>query len=105
MIKGALIDLSGTVHIGDAPIPGAVEAVRRLRREGVPFRFVTNTSRKTRKMLHEDIVRMGFDVPRGAHLHGAAGSAALPGAAPAAPLPPGASEPPSRVRRPAAVRS
>ena len=63
MIKGILIDLSGTVHIGDRPIPGALEAIRRLQREEIPFRFVTNTSRKTRLMLHEDLQRMGFEVP------------------------------------------
>ena len=62
MIKGILIDLSGTVHIGDQAIPGAVESIRRLRREGVPFRFVTNTSRKTRAKLHDDLLRLGFEV-------------------------------------------
>ena len=36
MIKGALIDLSGTVHMGEAAIPGAAEAVRRLRERRCP---------------------------------------------------------------------
>ena len=63
MIRGVLIDLSGTVHIGDAPIPGALEAIRLLRAEGIPFRFVTNTSRKTRAMLHADLADIGLDVP------------------------------------------
>ncbi len=63
MVKGILIDLSGTVHIGDRAIPGAVEAIRRLQQKGIPFRFVTNTSRKTRQMLHEDLLRFGFKVP------------------------------------------
>ena len=62
MITGMLIDLSGTLHIGDTALPGAVDAVARLKKEGVPFRFVTNTSRKTRKMLHGDLLRLGFDV-------------------------------------------
>src|SRR5690242_5984318 len=60
MIKGVLLDLSGTLHVGDTPIPGALAAVRRLEEAGVPLRFVTNTSRKTRKMLHDDLKRMGF---------------------------------------------
>lgn len=63
MLKGILIDLSGTVHVGDRPISGAVEAIRRLQQGGIPFRFVTNTSRKTRRMLHDDLRRMGFTVP------------------------------------------
>lgn len=63
MIKGVLLDLSGTLHIGDTPLPGAVAAVRRLEQAGVPLRFVTNTSRKTRRMLHDDLRRMGFTMP------------------------------------------
>ncbi len=65
MIKGILIDLSGTIHVGDRVIPGAAEAIRHLQREGVPFRFVTNTSRETRQMLHQEIGRFGLDVPVG----------------------------------------
>ena len=64
MIKGVLLDLSGTLHLDDAPIPGALSAVRRLEEAGVMLRFVTNTSRKTRKMLHDDLCRMGFTMPQ-----------------------------------------
>lgn len=63
MIKGVLLDLSGTLHVGDTPIPGALEAIRRLEEAGVLVRFVTNTSRKTRHMLHDDLCRMGFTMP------------------------------------------
>lgn len=63
MIKGVLLDLSGTLHVGDAAIPGAIEALSRLAGAGLIVRFVTNTSRKTRKMLHGDLVRMGFGMP------------------------------------------
>jgi len=64
MIKGALLDLSGTLHVGNVALPGAVAAVRRLEGAGVPLRFVTNTSRKTRDTLHGELCRMGFDIPR-----------------------------------------
>ena len=60
MIRGVLLDLSGTLHVGRTPIPGAVSAVRRLEGAGLALRFVTNTSRKTRKTLHDDLSRMGF---------------------------------------------
>ncbi|HBG07996.1 MAG: hydrolase [Geobacteraceae bacterium GWC2_58_44] len=62
MIKGILLDLSGTLHVGDTPIPGAVSAVRRLQKVGIPLRCVTNTSRKTRNTLHHDLGRMEFDI-------------------------------------------
>lgn len=37
-VKGLLIDLSGTIHIDSKAIPGAVEAVRKLRASRIPFR-------------------------------------------------------------------
>ena len=62
MIKGVLLDLSGTVHIGPDLIPGAAQAVARLREAGIPLRFVTNTSRMSRRMLMEALGRMGLEV-------------------------------------------
>ena len=40
-----LIDLSGTIHIENEPVKGAIEAVKIMRRQKVPFLFVTNTSK------------------------------------------------------------
>ena len=48
LIKGALIDLNGTLHVADADIPGSVAALQRLRAAGVQCRFVTNTTKDTR---------------------------------------------------------
>jgi ribonucleotide monophosphatase NagD (HAD superfamily) len=62
MIKGVLLDLSGTVHIGPNLIPGSAQAVARLREAGIPLRFVTNTSRMSRRMLMETLGRMGLEV-------------------------------------------
>ena len=42
---GLLIDLSGTIHIEDKVIQGSIEAVNLLRRNGIPFLFVTNTTK------------------------------------------------------------
>lgn len=38
-IKALLIDLSGTLHIGPTAIPGAVDAIERLREAKFPFKF------------------------------------------------------------------
>lgn len=35
-IRGVLIDVSGTVHVGDKAIPGAIQALDRLRASGIP---------------------------------------------------------------------
>ncbi len=57
---GLLIDLDGTVWDGDALIAGADEAVARLRAGGVPFRFVTNTTRVPRRTIAEWLGHVGI---------------------------------------------
>ena len=51
-----LFDLDGVFYNDTQPIPGGPEVLARLRGEGVPFRFVTNTTSKGRislaKKLH-----------------------------------------------------
>ncbi|HJV65688.1 MAG TPA: TIGR01458 family HAD-type hydrolase [Geomonas sp.] len=64
MLKGVLLDLSGTIHVGTNPIPGAIAALRRLEKAGLAVRYVTNTSRKTRDSLHNTLATMGFDIAR-----------------------------------------
>ncbi|MGE4543212.1 MAG: TIGR01458 family HAD-type hydrolase [Pedobacter sp.] len=56
------IDLSGTLHVGRQPLPGAIEAVARLRREGFRVRFVSNTSSKGRRRLLAVLQEIGFDI-------------------------------------------
>ena len=48
---GLLIDLSGTIHIEDKVIQGSIEAVNLLRRNGIPFLFVTNTTKVRNECL------------------------------------------------------
>ncbi|KAI8363990.1 haloacid dehalogenase-like hydrolase domain-containing 2 [Choanephora cucurbitarum] len=62
VIKGVLIDLSGTIHIDAKAIPGAVEAIQRLKKSQIPFRFATNTTKVSSKKLVEKLTKLGFDV-------------------------------------------
>jgi phospholysine phosphohistidine inorganic pyrophosphate phosphatase len=55
-----LFDLDGTLYQGDAAIPGAPELIARLRREGTPFRFVTNTTSKPRSSIVTRLRSYGF---------------------------------------------
>ncbi len=57
-----LLDLDGTLYSADAPIPGAVHALARLRDRGTPFRLVTNTTSRSRRMLVERLAGYGFRV-------------------------------------------
>jgi phospholysine phosphohistidine inorganic pyrophosphate phosphatase len=56
-----LLDLDGTLYSGGAAVAGAVEAVARLRARRVPFRLVTNTTSRSRRMLVERLGGYGFD--------------------------------------------
>jgi HAD superfamily hydrolase (TIGR01458 family) len=55
-----LLDVDGVLHVSGDPIPGAVDAVRRLRDEGHRLRFVTNSTTMSRHELAELLRRMGF---------------------------------------------
>ena len=61
-IGAVLIDLSGTLHVSHAEIPGSVDALRRLREAGLPVRFVTNTTTQCAEALVEGMNAMGFGV-------------------------------------------
>lgn len=61
-IQGVLLDLDGTVFIGDRLVPGAADAVAALRRGGVPMRFGTNTTRMSRASLVERMHRLGLEI-------------------------------------------
>jgi HAD superfamily hydrolase (TIGR01458 family) len=55
-----LLDLDGTVYVGTEPVPGAADALGRLRRRGVPFRFVTNTTSRPRAELADRLRGFGI---------------------------------------------
>jgi HAD superfamily hydrolase (TIGR01458 family) len=55
-----LLDVDGVLHVSGEPIPGAVDAVRRLRGSGHRVRFVTNSTTMSRKQLGEMLRAMGF---------------------------------------------
>jgi HAD superfamily hydrolase (TIGR01458 family) len=61
-IKGFLIDLGGVVYQGDKPIPGSIEAITRLRKAGVPFRFLTNTTSKPKGGIMRKLLDLGVPV-------------------------------------------
>jgi len=58
----ALIDLSGTVHISDKPIEGTVRAIERLRACGIPFKFLTNTTKISSSTLASQLDDMGLEL-------------------------------------------
>jgi HAD superfamily hydrolase (TIGR01458 family) len=61
-LKGFLIDLDGTVVEAGRLVEGAAETLAWLRAQGMPYRFVTNTTSKPRAAILEKLRGMGLDV-------------------------------------------
>jgi HAD superfamily hydrolase (TIGR01458 family) len=62
MIRGVLLDLAGVVYEGDHVLPGAIEAIARLHTAGLPLRFVTNTTTKTKQALLARLSGLGLEI-------------------------------------------
>lgn len=56
-----LLDLDGVVYSGDHAVPGAPEALRRLRGDGTPLRFVTNNASRTPEQVAQTLCAVGVD--------------------------------------------
>lgn len=57
-----LFDMDGVLYEGEQAIPGAAEAVAWCRGQGIPHRFLTNTTSRPRRALVEKLAAMGIDV-------------------------------------------
>lgn len=62
MIKGVLLDIAGVLEQDGAAVPGSLEAVAQIKARGYPLRLITNTSRRCRAVLCEDLRRLGYVV-------------------------------------------
>jgi HAD superfamily hydrolase (TIGR01458 family) len=60
-VEGLLLDLSGVVYVQDEAVPGAAEALERLRSAGIPIRLVTNTTMRPKRSILERLERLGID--------------------------------------------
>lgn len=59
-ICGFLIDMDGVLYVEDHPLPGAIETLEHLRARNIPFRFLTNTTMKSRAALVAKLNDLGF---------------------------------------------
>jgi len=74
-IAGLLLDLEGVLYEGGEAIPGAVDAVARIARTGLPVRYLTNTTTRPRSAIAQRLRAMGIDLDPG-HLFTPAAAAA-----------------------------
>jgi HAD superfamily hydrolase (TIGR01458 family) len=57
-----LLDLDGTLYVGNREIPGAINTIAQLRKQGFKLRFLTNTTTKSHSALVAQMVSMGFSI-------------------------------------------
>jgi len=79
-LMGMLVDLDGTLYVGDEPVEGAREAIGRLKSSGFVLRYVTNTTRKPRREVREHLHALGFEVQEAEIFTPATAAAGLIGA-------------------------
>jgi len=60
--EAVLLDIDGVLVVGDQPVPGAVRAVHWLREQGIPFRCVSNATRRSRSAIAARLAGFGFPV-------------------------------------------
>jgi HAD superfamily hydrolase (TIGR01458 family) len=57
-----MLDLDGTLYVGNQPLPGAIDCIRQLRERGIKLRFLTNTTTKSQDELVAQLRVMGFEL-------------------------------------------
>jgi NagD protein len=63
LVDAVIFDLDGTVYLGDAALPGAVEGIAGLRERGVRTMFVSNKPLEPRQAYASKLTRLGIPTP------------------------------------------
>jgi HAD superfamily hydrolase (TIGR01450 family) len=61
-VRGFVMDMDGTIFLGEKLLPGAVEFVSFLQEKKIPFLFLTNNSSKHRQLYQQKLSRLGLSV-------------------------------------------
>jgi 4-nitrophenyl phosphatase len=61
-VKCFILDLDGTVYLGNRILEGSIEFLKELEREGIQFKFFTNNSSKNAEVYINRITKMGYPV-------------------------------------------
>jgi HAD superfamily hydrolase (TIGR01458 family) len=62
-VAALLIDIDGVLYVGDRPIEGAMGALEALDERNMPYRFVSNTTRRSRHSIALRLEDLGFSIP------------------------------------------
>jgi HAD superfamily hydrolase (TIGR01458 family) len=61
-VRAVLIDIDGVLTVSWRPLPGAVQAVTRIRDAGLAVALLTNTTSRTRASIASTLADLGFPV-------------------------------------------
>ena len=61
-IRGLLIDVDGVIYDDEVVIPDSVYAIRALQQRGIPFRFATNATARSRSSMVRRLAALGMEV-------------------------------------------
>src|SRR5258708_7181872 len=59
-VDGFIFDLDGTVYLGEAALPGAIEGIAELRRQGKRVLFVSNKPLEPRSAYAKKLTKLGI---------------------------------------------
>jgi HAD superfamily hydrolase (TIGR01458 family) len=59
-LRGMLLDLDGVVYVCDTLLPGSLDAISKMEAAGIRLKFITNTTRRPRRRIAEDLTQMGL---------------------------------------------
>ena len=59
-IECFVLDMDGTINLGDAPIEGAHAFVKTLQDKGIPYYFFTNNSSRSPESYVRRLLALGF---------------------------------------------
>ena len=62
-IKGVLLDIDGVLYTGENPVPGAADTIRFLEENEIPFRCLSNTTRKSGASISKRLKSYGLCIP------------------------------------------
>lgn len=60
--EGFIIDMDGVIYHGNKLLPGVTDFINWLEASGKKYLFLTNSSERTPKELHEKLKRLGIDI-------------------------------------------
>lgn len=61
-VKGLIFDIDGTLIQENAPLPGAVEIIARLKQADYQCRFISNTTGRSATEISKRLQYLGFDI-------------------------------------------